>query len=129
VHAALTRNLSETGRAELLHNAIEVDCHPGDVVLNLGDGGRNMGFVLRGAVQAQIGERVVALLGEGELFGEVALALDATRIATLIAVGDQTRILLLSQTCIDRLKDPADRAQLWRNVARVLATKLRRLHE
>jgi len=129
VHALLTRGLSDAGRAELLHNAIEVDCRPGDVVLNLGDGGRNMGFVVRGAVQAQVGERVVALLGEGELFGEVAVALDATRIATLVAVGDDTRVLLLSQTCIERLKDSADRAQLWRNIARVLATKFRRLHE
>jgi Cyclic nucleotide-binding domain/Acetyltransferase (GNAT) domain len=128
-HAQLTRDLSDAGRAELLHNAIEVDCRPGDVLLSLGDGGRNMGFVLRGAVQAQIGDRVVALLGEGELFGEVALALDATRIATLIAAGDDTRVLLLSQTCIDRLSQPGDRARLWRNIARVLATKLRRLHE
>jgi hypothetical protein len=129
VHAAITRGLTDAGRAELLLNAMEIDCHPGDVVLNQGDGGRNMGFVLKGAVQAEIGGRVVSVLGEGELFGEIAVALDATRTATLIAVGDETRVLMLSQTCFDRLSDPADRAQAWRNIARVLATKVRRFHE
>lgn len=129
VHAPLTRGLSDAGRAELLLNAMEINCRPGDVVLNLGDGGRNMGFVLSGAVQAEIGGRVVSVLGEGELFGEIAVALDATRTATVTAAGDGTRVLMLSQTCLERLSDPADRAQAWRNIARVLATKVRRFHE
>jgi len=129
LHAPLTRGLTDAGRAELLLNSMEIKCHPGDVVLSLGDGGRNMGFVLTGAVQAEIRGRVVSVLGEGELFGEIAVVLDATRMASLIAVGDDTRVLMLSQTCLQRLTDPADRAQVWRNIARVLATKVRRYHE
>jgi len=129
VHAPLTRGLTEAGRAELLRNAMEVKCQPGDVVLSLGDGGRSMGFVLRGAVQLEIGGRVVSVLGEGELFGEIALVLDTTRTASVVAIGDDTRVLMLSQTCLDRLSDPADRAQVWRNLAQVLATKVRRFHE
>ncbi len=129
VHAALTRGLSNAGRAQLLRNAMEVRCRPGDVVLSAGDGGRNMGFVQRGAVQVEVGGRVVGVLGEGELFGEMAIALDTTRTANVVAVGDDTRVLMLSQTCLARLKDPADLTQVWRNIARVLATKLPRERE
>jgi len=129
VHAPLTRGLTDAGRAEVLRNAMEINCHPGDVVLNVGDGGRCMGFVLRGAVQAEIGGRVVSVLGEGEMFGEIAVALNSTRTATLVAAGDDTRVLMLSQTCLERLEDQADQAQVWRNIAQVLATRVRRLHE
>jgi hypothetical protein len=129
VHAPLTRGLSDAGRAEVLRNAMEVQCHAGDVVLSLGDGGRSMGFVLQGAVQAEIGARVVSVLGEGEMFGEIAVVLNATRTATVVAIGDDTRVLMLSQTCLDRLENPADLAQVWRNLAQVLATRVRRFHE
>lgn len=129
IHAPLTRGLTDAGRAEVLRNAMEIQCHPGDVVLSAGDGGRSMGFVLQGAVQAQIGGRVVSVLGEGEMFGELAVVLNTTRTATLVAVGDDTRVLMLSQTCIDRLENPADLTQVWRNLAQVLATRVRRFHE
>jgi hypothetical protein len=128
VHAQLTRGLTAAGRAALLRNAIEVKCHHRDLVVSAGDGGRNMGFVLRGVVQVEDGGRVVAVLGEGELFGEMAVVLDAPRTANVVAVGDDTRLLMLSQTCLDRLKNPADVTQIWRNLARVLATRLRRGH-
>jgi hypothetical protein len=126
VHAPLTRGLTPAGRAALLRNAMEVKCRPGDIVLRMGDGGRGMGFVRRGAVQVDAGQRVVAMLGEGELFGEMAVVLDTTRTANVVAIGDDTRVLMLSQTCLDRLKNPADVIQVWRNLARVLATRARR---
>lgn len=129
VHAPLTRGLSQRGRAELLQNAMEIHCQPGDVVLHLGDGGRSIGFVVNGAVQAEIGGRVVSVLGEGEMFGEIAVVLDAPRTATVVAVGRDTRVLMLSQTCLDRIRRPADRVQVWRNLAQALATRVRRFHE
>src|SRR5262249_52398246 len=129
VHAPLTRGLTKAGRAEVLRNAMEIKCHPGDVVLSLGDGGRCMGFVLKGTVQAEIGGRVVSMLGEGEMFGEIAVVLNTTRTPTLVARGDDTRVLMLSQTCLDRLDNPADVAQVWRNLAQVLAMRVRRFHE
>jgi hypothetical protein len=129
VHAQLTRGLSAAGRAQLLRNAMEVKCRPGDVVLKVGDGGRSMGFVQRGAVQVEDGRRVVAVLGEGEIFGEMAVVLDTTRTANVVAIGDETRVLMLSQTCLDRLTNSADVVQIWRNLARTLAKRVSHVHE
>jgi CRP-like cAMP-binding protein len=102
---------------------------PGRRVLSLGDGGRSIGFVVRGAVQAEIGGRVVSMLGEGEMFGEIALVLETPRTATIVAVGRDTRVLMLSQTCLDRISHPVDQVQVWRNLASALATRVRRFHE
>jgi hypothetical protein len=124
VHAALTQGLTAAGRAEFLRNAIEVKCRAGDVIVRHGDGGRYMGFVQRGAVQVEVDGRVVAVLGKGELFGEMAVVLDTTRSGNVVAIGDDTRILMLSQRCLERLRSRADNVQVWRNLARVLATRL-----
>ena len=85
-----------------------------------------MGFVQQGIVQVEDGDRVIAVFGEGELFGETAVVLNTTRTANVVAVGNDTRVLMLSQTCLDRLKNPKDVTQVWRNLARVLATRLHR---
>ncbi|MDZ5620677.1 cyclic nucleotide-binding domain-containing protein [Nocardioides bizhenqiangii] len=124
VHAWLTEGLSDKGRAELLRNALEVNCTDGDVVIAAGDGGRFLGFVLDGVVEVKTGDRVVRMLGEGELFGEIALVLDRPRTVDIVAAGDDTRVLLLSQTALTRLSTGADQVQVWRNIARVLATRL-----
>ena len=88
-----------------------------------------MGFVQRGAVQVEVGGRVVAVLGERELFGETAVVLGTTRTANVSAIGDDTQVLMLSQTCLDRLNNPADVTQVWRNLAQVLAKRVPRGHE
>lgn len=124
IHAWLTEGLSEQGRAELLRNAVEVDCADGDVVIAAGDGGRFLGFVLDGVVEVKAEERVVRMLGAGELFGEIALVLDRPRTVDIVAAGDDTRVLVLSQTALTRLSSGADQAQVWRNIAKVLASRL-----
>jgi len=123
-HAPLTRGLSDAGRAALLRNAVQLDCRPGDVIIAADDGGRSMGIVLDGVVQVEKEGRLLGLLGEGELFGEMAVVLETRRTAQVVAAGDDTRVLLLSQTGPGRLKDPADQAGLWRNLARVIAERL-----
>lgn len=127
--AQLTDGLSEYGREELLHNAIEINCQPGDLVLRVGDGGRFMGFVVDGAVEARIDDRVVRTMRRGDLFGEAAVALDSKRSADVVAVAQGTRVLTLSRNSINRMGRDSDRAQLWQNISRVLAMRIERASE
>lgn len=121
----LAHGLSERGRDELFTNSMEIDCEPGQLILREGDGGRFLGLVSRGVVEVRVGDRTVAILGEGELFGEMAVALDGYRTANLVAASDDTRVVTLSRSCLARISRPEDQAQVWRNIARVLAERLR----
>jgi hypothetical protein len=122
-HVLLTRGLTAAGRKELLCNALEVKCRPGDVVINAGDGGKSMGLVLSGAARIEQAGRVIAELGRGELFGETAIVLKRNHTASVVAAGSDTRVLMLSQSCLARLSNPSDVAQVWLNLARIIANR------
>lgn len=123
VHGALTHGLTAKGRAQLLRNAMEVRCRGGDIVISAGDGGKSMGLVLRGATRLVQAGQTVAELGRGELFGETAVVMKKNHTASVVAAANDTRVLMLSQSCLARLRDPADVAQVWRNLAQIIAAR------
>ena len=122
-HGALTRGLSAAGRSALLRNAMEVRCAAGDTIISAGDGGKSMGIVLSGAVRIEQGAGSVAMLGKGEMFGETAVVANQRQPADVVAAEDGMRVLMLSQSCLARLRDAADVAQVWRNLAQVMAAR------
>lgn len=124
VHAALTAGMSEAGVQSLLRNALVVPCTFGQLVLRASDGGRQVGLVMDGLLEVVVDDRVVTMLGPGEVFGEMAFVLDGRRSADVRAAAPDTKVVLLSQRSIDRLTDPVDSAALWRNLARLLAHRL-----
>lgn len=68
--------------------ALKADvCAPGDTIIRQGETGEDMYFVSRGQVEVvdKTG-KVVATLGEGAFFGEIALLLSQPRTATVRAV-------------------------------------------
>lgn len=124
IHHALTRGVSDDGITQLLANAHEVTCESGQVVIRQGDGSSGLAMVQSGLVEVRTDGRTLAMLGEGELLGEVAAVLGTPRSADVVAVGDDTTVLVLSRSAIDRVSDPADRERLWRNLAAQLASRL-----
>jgi CRP-like cAMP-binding protein len=66
----------------------------GEVIFEEGSVGKHMYVVVSGRVEIRMkageGEAVVAALGKGELFGEMALVDSLPRSASAIAVGDDT---------------------------------------
>lgn len=123
-HHTITEGLSEKGREAFLKNAIVIHCREDEVLITENDGGKAFGFVRKGMVKVVIGKRAVVLLGEGDIFGEIAFILHTKRTAQVVAASPDTEVVLFSESAINTLKDDADRAIIWRNLARVLAQRV-----
>jgi len=77
---------------------------PGDSVFMAGEPGREMYFISRGQVEviSRDGSTVVAILKEGDFFGEMALLLGRPRVATVRAVG-YCDLYSLDKVAFDRI--------------------------
>jgi CRP-like cAMP-binding protein len=74
-------------------------------------------------VHVVIKDRVVAALGRGEPFGEIAFATGQPRTADLVAASPGTELLQLSPGALKSLS-PGARATLWKNLAWCLGKRL-----
>lgn len=69
----------------------------GDTVFEQGSEGTLMYVVLAGRVDIRHGDKVLATLEEGEIFGEMALVDSGIRMASAVAVADATRLVAIDQ--------------------------------
>ena len=123
-HHTITEGLSDKGREAFLRNAMVIRCREDEVLITENDGGKTFGFVRKGLVKVVIGGKTVVLLGEGDIFGEIAYILQSKRTAEVVAASPDTEVVLFSESAFNRLEQEADRAIVWRNLARVLAQRL-----
>jgi small-conductance mechanosensitive channel/CRP-like cAMP-binding protein len=81
---------------------------PGEIVIRAGDQGSSMFVVHDGRVQVQVTEngkpRVVAILNEGDFFGEMALFTGEPRTANVIAL-EETEVLEIGHDAMKHLFD------------------------
>jgi cAMP-dependent protein kinase regulator len=80
---------------------------PGETILEEGKTGTSMFAIVEGSVEVvrkleQGGERSVALMGEGTLFGEMALASDGPRLSSIRA-SEPTVVLELTRVRVEQL--------------------------
>lgn len=100
----------------------------GSMIFTEGQSGRQMHIILSGKVEVfrKSAGRPVSLvkLGPGESFGEMSLVLDANsgRTASVRAI-ESTATLRIDYEALTRI--PRVSSQLYRNIARTLATRLK----
>ncbi len=102
------------------------DFPKGTVLFREGELGRNMFIIQKGKVQVQkrVGsdEKVLAELGEGEFFGEMALLMGMDRSATVEVIEDSKILVVTPETFESLLRSNIDIAL---KMLRKLAARLR----
>jgi CRP-like cAMP-binding protein len=125
--AGLPRRLLRRLATRFLEKAYD----SGDVVFHQGDPGRALFVVVEGTVEitqsTPRGDQVVATLGAGDAFGELALIDESPRSGSAV-IAEPARLLILYKTDFDALMTVEARIAVivLRNLSRVLATYVRR---
>jgi hypothetical protein len=103
-----------------------IECAAGDRVLKQGGVARNIFVVLDGTLEARDGDRVVGVIGGGEVFGEMAFLLERPRTVDVYAASDSVRVLSLSESTIRKMvaEDPAVAAKLLFNISKMLCVRI-----
>lgn len=93
-------------------------CKPGSVIFRKGDQGRDAYVVLRGQVDI-LGKNAdgklvtLATMGEGELFGEMALLNNAIRTANAVTKDGCELLVISEKTIREKLKETDPFIQSW----------------
>ncbi|MCB0405249.1 MAG: cyclic nucleotide-binding domain-containing protein [Bdellovibrionales bacterium] len=123
-HSALTEGLKEGARKQLLTNALHLTCRFGETVLADSAHDTSIGIVKKGALEVYLEQDLIAVLGEGDVFGELAFILGGKRNASVRAASEDTELLVLSRKVVDTLKSTSDQLQFWRNLAALVAKRV-----
>lgn len=123
-HQIITEGLSSEGRDIFLSKAMVVKCREGEVLITENDVGKSFGFIQKGIVKVLIGGKTIVMLGEGDIFGEIAFILNSKRSAEVISGSPDTEVVLFNISAINALETDADRLVIWQNLARVLAQRV-----
>src|SRR5262249_33590018 len=83
---SLFRDLSPAELDVLLARLLPVAASPGETVIRQGERGDRFFVVLGGALDVSRDGEVLARLGPGDAFGEIALLLDIPRTASVVAI-------------------------------------------
>ena len=96
---------------------------PGQIIFSTGDPGHQMFIVRTGTVELRIGDTVIETVGQGGIFGELALVDSSPRSATAIAGDDCTLVMVEQRSFNDLLRRVPG---LGLEIMKVMAHRLRR---
>ena len=119
--APLFSNCSKRELAEIASLADELDFPEGKTLIKEGERGREFFVLIEGTVDVRQKGRKLILRGEADCFGEMALILDAPRMAT-VTTTSPVRALVLTDRAFRSLVERSPNIQL--KVLRTLAERL-----
>ena len=108
--------------AEVAGLLTEVELSSGQSVFAKGDAGDSLYIIVSGRVRVHDGDYTINLLGESDVFGEMAL-LDAETRSASVTAADDSLLLSLDQESFYELVDT--RSEVARGIIRVLTARLR----
>lgn len=124
------QGLSPAEIGEVLAHAEKCTFEPGMIIVKEGNLGTHMYVIIDGEAsvtkQGRSGEVELARLGATDSFGEMALADNETRSATVTAVTDCILVRLNDKIVNSR---PEIGVKIYRNISRVLSARLRSADE
>ena len=107
---ALFRDLRPAELDVLLSRFVPIEVAAGEVIIRQGESGERFYVVRSGGVEVDRDGQVLAQLGPGEAFGEIALLLDVPRTATVTATQPTALLALDARDFRDLLGSYLGRA-------------------
>jgi CRP-like cAMP-binding protein len=103
-----------------------IECARGDRVLKEGGSSRNLFLVLNGILEVRHQGRLINVLEQGDVFGEMAFLLGLPRQSDVYAATPDVRVLSLSDGTLRKLmaEEPPMAAKLLFNISRMLCGRL-----
>jgi NTE family protein len=120
-HLPALRGLSPAQRRWLEPHFVERHLEQGEVLYREGDPSEEVYVLAAGSMEFLVGERPLARLGPGELFGEQGVVSNAPRGATAVAARDAT-LLVLPAATFHRLI--ADKPELAARLVEIMASRM-----
>lgn len=99
---------------------VELDC--GETIFREGDLGDSLYLIVTGRVRIHRGDHEIAILGERQVFGEMALLDSEPRSASVTAVSDAALLRIQQEDFADILSEKSEIAQ---GIIKVLTRRLR----
>ena len=124
-HPSMLEALSEDTVRKLSDHGFLMDVPAGHLLTEKGLTQREIFVILNGAFEVHDGDRRIALLGQGDVIGEVGFfGTSGRRMASVTAASDG-QVLVLRRRFVDELmkNDPACAAEVLFGLARVLADR------
>jgi len=131
---SLLDELNDDQAEGLLEICPSIDVPKGETIYKLGEQHKGMGMVLEGEIGVTLEEtpdpHLIAVLGPGQVFGEMAGVLGVGRTARLLAL-ERTKVMLLPDTAFDLLdmEAPPVGRQISRNLVRILCERLHAMNK
>jgi CRP-like cAMP-binding protein len=120
----LFHGLSREEVIKIFSKGMTMRCTKGETIFYKGNIGNQMFVVLGGKVGVFDGEKLLASLRVGDMFGEMALVNQEPRSATTRALED-TKLFVLSQDVFERLMTKRVAIQMLMNIIRTLSQRLK----
>ncbi|MCX5759043.1 MAG: cyclic nucleotide-binding domain-containing protein [Candidatus Hydrogenedentes bacterium] len=114
--------------AKIFAKGVTREFEAGEFVFRKGDAGAELYVILSGKVEIRDNDCVLAALGKGDMFGEMALSGHQTRSASAVT-AETTSVLVLSSDAIHNVLSKEAAIQILENIVMTLSTRLRAANE